>query len=95
MSTARTRLNDVPTNILEAIVEATVGSLLIGRSTSVRLRGSKVELDALARAVNSCTRFQEELARPGVTVESAMRLLDEKREAIREFERVVHVRWPL
>ena len=95
MSTARTKFNEQPTNILETIVIATVGSLLIGKPTNVKLRGTQDELEAVTAAVSASTRFQEALSRPGATVAEVMKSLDEKHRAVKEFERVLNVTWPL
>jgi len=95
MSTAQARLSDRSTNILETIVTATVASLLVGKPTNVKLRGTQPELEAVTAAVKACRKFQEALMRPNVTVAEVMNRLDDKRQAVREFERVLNVPWPL
>ena len=95
MSAARTKLSERTTNILESIMTATVASLLVGLPTTVKLRGTQIELEAVTCAVKACRQFQDALERPNASITEVMERLSEKRKAVKEFERVLNVAWPL
>lgn len=88
-------INELKLNLLGKIFFSAVGAWLVGRATNLKIRGSKDEIAAVANAMMASRRFQEELSRPGATVESVMQRLDLKHATAKEFERILDVPWPL
>jgi len=88
-------LNELRLNLLGKIFFAAVGSWLVGKATNMKIRGTPEEVQAVANAMKASKVFQEELERPGATVESVMQKLGLKHASAREFERILGVPWPL
>lgn len=74
---------------------AAIGAWLVGRATNLKIRGTEEEISAVSQAMMASKRFQEELQRPGATVESVMQYLGLKHASAREFERILGISWPL
>lgn len=74
---------------------AGLSAWIVGRASRLRIRGTKREIKAIAGALRSSKRFQDELKRPGATVGSVMEKLKVKNLRGKEFERVLGVPWPL
>ena len=88
-------INELRLNLLGKVLFAAIGAAVVGRATNLKLRGSEEEIRAVADAMMASHRFQEELCRPGATVESVMQQLGLKHASAREFERILGVPWPL
>lgn len=88
-------INELRMNLLGKIFFAAVGAWLVGRATNIKIRGTQEEVQAVTSAMMASRRFQEELERPGATVESVMQQLGLKHASAREFERILGVSWPL
>jgi hypothetical protein len=88
-------LNELRVNIVGRIFFAACAAWLIGKATNLKLRGTPEEMNAVANAMLSSRRFQEELNSPGATVESVMQKLGLKHASAREFERILGIPWPL
>lgn len=72
-----------------------ITSALTDRPSPFKLSGDRRRIEVLARAVQSSKRFQDEIKRPGATVDSVIRALDLKNVDSRNFERVFGVRFPM
>lgn len=92
---AGNRINELRLNLLGKIFFAAVGAWLVGKATNLKIRGTEEEIKAVSDAMMASRRFQDELERPGATVESVMQLLGLKHASAREFERILGVPWPL
>lgn len=86
---------DEKLSLVGKLLFAGIGAWLVGRLTNLRVRGTQEEVDAISDAMLSSRRFQDELQRPGASVESVMTKLNLKNASAREFERILGVRWPL
>jgi hypothetical protein len=89
------QLNELHLNMLGKIFFASVGAWLLGKLTNLKVRGTPEEVNAVANAMMSSRRFQDELQRPGASVESVVQKLGLKHASAREFERILGVPWPL
>lgn len=91
------QLNELHFNggLVGGILFATIGAALIGKVVNTKVRGTREQIDALANAILSSKRFQDELERPGATVESVIERLRVKQMSAQEFERVFDCDWPL
>lgn len=88
-------LNELHLNLLGKIFFATCAAWLVGKATNMKVRGSEQEVRAVSNAMMASRRFQDELRRPGATVESVMEKLGLKHATAREFERILGIAWPL
>lgn len=82
-------------NVTGRLILASISSWLVDKPVNTKIRGSQREVKAVANALIASKIFQEELRRPGVTVESVSQKLRLKHDAVSEFEKVFGVRWPL
>lgn len=74
---------------------ASLGAWLVGKLVNMKFRGTRDEVQAVANALTASRRFQDELNRPGASVESVFDKLRIKSMSAAEFERVLGVPWPL
>lgn len=72
-----------------------LGAWAVGKVVSTKLRGSRDEMSAISSALWSSRKFQEELKKPGASVDSVMEKLRVKQMSASEFQRVFGVPWPL
>lgn len=94
MSTAP-QLNELKLNLLGKIFIASVAAWLVGKATNLKIRGTPQEVQVIANAMMASRRFQDELNRPGATVDSVMTKLGLKHASTREFERILGIPFPL
>lgn len=89
------RLNELHVGLLGKIFFTAVGAWLVGKVTNMKLRGTQTEIQAVANAMLASKRFQDELRKPGATVQNVMDKLNLKHATAVEFERILGVPWPL
>jgi hypothetical protein len=82
-------------NLTGKIFLASLGAWLVGKVVNTKLRGSQDEITAVSNALMASRRFQEELRKPGASVQSVIEKLRIKQMSASEFERVLGVPWPL
>lgn len=82
-------------NLAGKLMVAAMGSWLLGKMTNIKLKGSPAEIRAVTNALLSSKRFQDELKKPGATVQSVADKLGLKSMSASQFERTFGVRWPL
>jgi hypothetical protein len=88
-------INELKLNLLGKIFFTAAAAWLIGRAVNLKIRGTPQEVQTVANAMMASRRFQDELDRPGASVESVMQKLQLKHASAREFERILGVPWPL
>jgi hypothetical protein len=89
------KLNELHVGLLGKIFFATVGAWLVGKATNTKLRGTQTEVQTVANAMLASKKFQDELRKPGASVQSVMDKLNLKHATAVEFERILGVPWPL
>lgn len=89
------QLNELKLNLLGKIFFTACAAWLVGKATNMKVRGSAEEVNAVSNAMMASRRFQEELRKPGASVESVMEKLNLKHATARDFERTLGVPWPL
>ena len=82
-------------NLLSKIFLTAISGWAVGKDTNVKFRGTKEEIDVIYNAMKATRKFQEELKRPGATVQSVMDKLDVKHMTEAEFERIFALKWPV
>ncbi|SRR5260221_7575830 len=88
-------LNEVELNFLGKVLFASMGAWLVGKLTNIKIRGSQDEVQAIVNAMLSSKRFQEELRKPGASVQSVIDKLNLKNVSASEFKRVLGIEFPL
>lgn len=74
---------------------ASLGAWAVGKYVGTKIRGSQDEIEAVTNALHASRKFQDELRKPGASVDSVVEKLRVKNMSASEFERVFGVRWPL
>jgi predicted sulfurtransferase len=82
-------------NLTGKILLASLGAWLVGKVVNTKLRGNQDEITAVSNALMASRRFQDELHKPGASVQSVIEKLHIKQMSAAEFERVLGVPWPL
>jgi hypothetical protein len=82
-------------NLTGKIFLAAIGAWLVGKVVNTKIRGNQGDITAVANALTASKKFQEELRRPGATVQSVVDKLRIKQMSAAEFERALGVPWPL
>ena len=82
-------------NLTGKLLLASLGAWLVGKVVNTKIRGNQDEMTAVANALMASRRFQDELHRPGATVQSVIEKMRIKQMSASEFERVLGVKWPL
>jgi hypothetical protein len=88
-------INELKLNLLGKVFFVALAGWLVGKATNMKLRGSQEEIEAVSNAMMSSRRFQDELARPGASIDSVMDNLGLKHASAQEFERILGIPWPL
>lgn len=88
-------LNELHLNLAGKILLASIGAWLIGRATNVKIRGTEDQVNAVMQAMVASRAFQDELSKPGATIDSVMSKLNVKNMTVAEFEKLFHLKWPL
>ena len=70
-------------------------SMATGQKSPFKVTGDPHKIEILAKAVQSSKRFQEEIKRPGASVDSVMRALDAKHIDARNFKSIFGADFPL
>jgi len=77
---------------------AAVAAYLAGKVASgafLKLRGKPEELRAVADAIVASKAFQDELRRPGATIDSVIEKMNLKNMTAQRFKKIVGRDWPL
>lgn len=93
--TTRQPLNELKLNLLGKLFFTACAAWLVGKATNLKVRGTEQEIRAITDAMMASRRFQDELRRPGATVDSVMEKLNLKHASAREFERTLGIPWPI
>lgn len=75
------------------------GSLLAwmvkGGTLNWKVKGDPAKLQAMVKAIFASKRFQDELSKPGATIESCLEKLNLRNISSKEFEEITGISWPL
>lgn len=82
-------------NLTGKLLLASLGAWLVGKVVNTKIRGNEDEISAVSNALMASRRFQDELNKPGASVQSVIEKLRVKQMSASEFERVLGVKWPL
>jgi len=88
-------INELKVGTLGKLFFATCAAWLVGKAVNTKIRGTKEEIEAVTNALHASKLFQDELNRPGATVQSVVQKLGVKHMSAAEFGRVLGVPWPL
>jgi hypothetical protein len=91
----RQPINELKLNLTGKIFFATMAAWLVGKAVSTKLRGTPEQMQAVMDAMMASKKFQDELNRPGATVDSVVQKLGVKHMSASQFEKVFGIPWPL
>jgi hypothetical protein len=88
-------INELKMNLLGKVFFGTLAAWLVGKAVNTKLRGTKEQVEAVMEALLASRKFQDELHKPGATVDSVVQKLGVKHMSASEFERKLGIPWPL
>jgi hypothetical protein len=88
-------INELRVSLFGKILFGTLAAWLVGKYVNTKIRGSREQVEAMASALSASKKFQDELMKPGATVDSVIQKLGVKHMSASQFERVMGVPWPL
>lgn len=72
-----------------------LGKGLEKMNVPIKIKGNPEEIRAVVDAIMSSKRFQQELSRPGATIESVIEKLEIRNMTKDQFRRITGKAWPL
>jgi hypothetical protein len=89
-------LNELKLGLMGKILFASIAAWLAGKVIgNIKIKGTEEQVNAVHNAMLSSKRFQDEISRPGATLDSVTNKLGLKHASASEFERILGVPWPL
>ncbi len=88
-------INELQVSLFGKLLFGTLAAWLVGKYVSTKIRGSQEQVTAVANALAASRRFQDEMSRPGATVDSVVNKLGVKHMSASQFERTFGIPWPL
>ena len=88
-------INELKVSLFGKILFGTLAAWLVGKYVSTKIRGSQEQVMAVANALSASRRFQDEMNKPGATVDSVVNKLGVKHMSASQFERTFGIPWPL
>ena len=76
------------------IMLAGIAAWMVGKASRLKVRGTQQEVSAIANALRSSRRFQDEIRKPGATAQSVIQKLNLAKAYGRDFQRILGVPWP-
>ncbi|MEK6932442.1 MAG: hypothetical protein AABW56_01455 [Nanoarchaeota archaeon] len=73
---------------------AGLAAWIVARPTRLKIRGTPEEVKALSEALSSSKVFQDELRKPGATVDSVIEKLGLMHARGKKFESILGIPWP-
>lgn len=83
------------TTLGKLVFASIITTMVTGQRSPFKLSGDPRKIEILSRAIRSSKRFQDEIKRPGATVDSVIRALDAKNVDARNFRSIFGVDFPL
>lgn len=83
------------TTVGKLVFASLLVTMTTGRKSPFKLSGDPRRIDVLAKAVQSSKKFQDEIKRPGATVDSVIRAMDMKNIDAKNFKSIFGADWPL
>lgn len=87
--------NHKMTTVGKLIFASLLVTMSTGKSSPFKLSGDQRKIDILAKAVQSSKKFQDEIKRPGATIDSVISAMDLKNIDAKNFKSVFGADWPL
>jgi hypothetical protein len=83
------------TTLGKLVFASIITTMVTGQRSPFKLSGDPRKIEILAKAVQSSKKFQDEIKRPGASVDSVMRALDSKHIDAKNFKSIFGADWPL
>ena len=95
LSEGKTLLVERQMTTMSKILLFIVGAWLVGKYFKLKVRGSQKQISTLASAMISSKKFQDELKRPGASLENVMNKLKVKNMDADRFQKTFGIKWPV
>jgi hypothetical protein len=95
LSEGKTLLVEREMTTMSKVLLFIVGAWLVGKYFKLKVRGSQKQISTLASAMLSSKRFQDELKRPGASLENVMNKLKVKNMDADRFQKTFGIKWPV
>jgi hypothetical protein len=95
LSEGKTLLVEREMTTMSKILLFVVGAWLVGKYFKLKVRGSQRQISTLSSAMLSSKRFQDELKRPGASLDSVMNKLKVKNMDADRFQKTFGIKWPV
>jgi len=79
----------------DAMAPAPEGNEIKVPKLPIKIRATKEQIKAIMDAITSSVEFQEEISKPGATIESVIQKLNLKNTSKANFEQITGKKWPL
>jgi len=94
------QLNEVKMSWAGKLFFAAIAAFILGKTMEkinipIKIRGNPEQMKALVDAIVSSKKFQDELARPGATVESVIEKLNIRNMTKERYKAITNKPWPL
>jgi len=83
------------TTLGKLVFASIITTMVTGQRSPFKLSGDPRKIEVLSKAVQSSKRFQDEIKRPGASVDSVIRALDAKNVDANNFRSIFGVPWPI
>ena len=95
LSEGKTLLVERQLTTMSKILLFIVGAWLVGKFFKLKVRGSQQQISTLASAMMSSKRFQDELKRPGASLNGVLDRLKVKNMDADRFQKTFGIKWPV
>ena len=95
LSEGKTLLVERQLTTMSKILLFIVGAWLVGKFFKLKVRGSQQQISTLASAMMSSRRFQDELKRPGASLNGVLDRLKVKNMDADRFQKTFGIKWPV
>lgn len=95
LSEGKTLLVERQLTTMSKILLFIVGAWLVGKFFKLKVRGSQQQISALSSAMMSSKRFQDELKRPGASLNGVLEKLKVKNMDADRFQKTFGIKWPV
>lgn len=95
LSEGKTLLVEREMTTMSKVLLFAIGAWLVGKFIKLKMRGNQQQISTLAAALLSSKKFQEELRKPGASMDSVIQRLKVKNMDADRFEKTFGIKWPV
>lgn len=88
------QITEVHLNLRGRILFSAISAWLLGKQPNLKIKGTRLQIETLARTMQALREFHEELQKPDTDIQTVKQKLGTKNSRIKEFESVFGMKWP-